>query len=554
MENPGKKVLLTSSGDQISFHIARHLAQRGCRLVLMGNEDQLRSAADKIKGSLNGAVAIEVVGLDMEEEREVVFDEAVEKARRILGSLDAFVNCYSYEGKMQDPLSLAEAEFKKIVKINFMAAWYLLKAGAAAYGSCLAGIQQLVRTTALEIGKYQIRVNAIARGLHLDDEFPVSVGKERAQKLVNEATPLHRWLDVQNDLASTVIYLISDGARSARQLGAVLGWLAKRFDGAGNGELADAEVAKEAVLLAIRRGWKSVIFDGDCAILIHKLQLPGCNLSVLGPMITDIHFWVHCFQSVSFMYVEGGSVVLQLILFTLPCLELLVPFQAALLSKRGPLFPYSSSPSSFAYIYNLIRGTSFDQFLAMENNMNHPRFFGISSSADRGTTASSLSPDHMMMMASSLYNSGNLDAFVGFKSPEIHFPAAEVRDHEGPAYINGNYSETKSSVGSSGKKKGEKKIRKPRFAFQTRSQVDILDDGYRWRKYGQKAVKNNKFPRSYYRCTYQGCNVKKQVQRLSTDASIVVTTYEGMHTHPVEKPTDNFEQILNQMHIYPLSF
>ncbi|KAL0351161.1 UNVERIFIED_CONTAM: hypothetical protein Sradi_4265300 [Sesamum radiatum] len=68
----------------------------------MGNEDQLRSAADKIKGSLNGAVAIEVVGLDMEEEREVVFDEAVEKARRILGSLDAFVNCYSYEGMPTD--------------------------------------------------------------------------------------------------------------------------------------------------------------------------------------------------------------------------------------------------------------------------------------------------------------------------------------------------------------------------------------------------------------------------------------------------------------------
>ena len=46
-----------------------------------------------------------------------------------------------------------------------------------------------------------------------------------------------------------------------------------------------------------------------------------------------------------------------------------------------------------------------------------------------------------------------------------------------------------------GKRKGEKKERRPRYAFQTRSQVDILDDGYRWRKYGQKAVKNNKFPR-----------------------------------------------------------
>ncbi|PIN19417.1 Reductase [Handroanthus impetiginosus] len=242
MANSGKKVLLTSSGDEISFNIARHLAQRGCRLVLMGNEGQLRTAADKIKESLSCVVLIEVVGLDMEEEREAAFVQAVEKARKIVGSLDAFVNCYSYEGKMQDPLSLPEGEFKKIVKTNFMAPWYLLKAvgkimrdqksggsivfltsiigaerglyqGAAAYGSCLAGIQQLVRTSAMEIGKFQIRVNAIARGLHLDDEFPVSVGKERAQKLVNEATPLHRWLDVKNDLASTVIYLISDGSR-----------------------------------------------------------------------------------------------------------------------------------------------------------------------------------------------------------------------------------------------------------------------------------------------------------------------------------------------------
>jgi hypothetical protein len=96
----------------------------------------------------------------------------------------------------------------------------------------------------------------------------------------------------------------------------------------------------------------------------------------------------------------------------------------------------------------------------------------------------------------------------------------------------------------------KKRCKKPRYAFQTRSQVDILDDGYRWRKYGQKAVKNNKFPRSYYRCTYQGCNVKKQVQRLSKDEEVVVTTYEGMHSHPIEKSTDNFEHILTQMQIY----
>ncbi|CAI0626518.1 unnamed protein product [Linum tenue] len=82
------------------------------------------------------------------------------------------------------------------------------------------------------------------------------------------------------------------------------------------------------------------------------------------------------------------------------------------------------------------------------------------------------------------------------------------------------------------KTKGQKRQREPRFAFMTKSEVDHLDDGYRWRKYGQKAVKNSPYPRSYYRCTSAGCGVKKRVERSSDDTSIVVTTYEGQHTHP----------------------
>ncbi|XP_021770038.1 probable WRKY transcription factor 23 [Chenopodium quinoa] len=82
------------------------------------------------------------------------------------------------------------------------------------------------------------------------------------------------------------------------------------------------------------------------------------------------------------------------------------------------------------------------------------------------------------------------------------------------------------------KKTNQKRQREPRFAFMTKSEVDHLEDGYRWRKYGQKAVKNSPFPRSYYRCTSASCNVKKRVERSFTDPSIVVTTYEGQHTHP----------------------
>lgn len=38
--------------------------------------------------------------------------------------------------------------------------------------------------------------------------------------------------------------------------------------------------------------------------------------------------------------------------------------------------------------------------------------------------------------------------------------------------------------------------------------------------------------RSYYRCTSVSCNVKKHVERSLSDPSIVMTTYEGKHTHP----------------------
>ncbi|XP_023538959.1 probable WRKY transcription factor 12 isoform X1 [Cucurbita pepo subsp. pepo] len=81
------------------------------------------------------------------------------------------------------------------------------------------------------------------------------------------------------------------------------------------------------------------------------------------------------------------------------------------------------------------------------------------------------------------------------------------------------------------KVKVRRKLREPRFCFQTRSDVDVLDDGYKWRKYGQKVVKNSLHPRSYYRCTHSNCRVKKRVERLSEDCRMVITTYEGRHNH-----------------------
>ncbi|XP_027773064.1 probable WRKY transcription factor 26 [Solanum pennellii] len=76
-------------------------------------------------------------------------------------------------------------------------------------------------------------------------------------------------------------------------------------------------------------------------------------------------------------------------------------------------------------------------------------------------------------------------------------------------------------------------VREPKVVLQVASEIDILEDGYRWRKYGQKVVKGNPNPRSYYKCTSGGCTVRKHVERAADDFKSVITTYEGKHNHEV---------------------
>ncbi|KAM2504856.1 hypothetical protein PS1_038733 [Malus domestica] len=80
---------------------------------------------------------------------------------------------------------------------------------------------------------------------------------------------------------------------------------------------------------------------------------------------------------------------------------------------------------------------------------------------------------------------------------------------------------------------GSRIVKEPRIVVQTISEIDLVDDGYKWRKYGQKVMKGNFFPRAYYRCTYAGCPVRKHVERSPHDSRSVITTYEGKHNHDV---------------------
>ncbi|ONK58144.1 uncharacterized protein A4U43_C09F8670 [Asparagus officinalis] len=127
-----------------------------------------------------------------------------------------------------------------------------------------------------------------------------------------------------------------------------------------------------------------------------------------------------------------------------------------------------------------------------------------------------------------------------------HFPTLGFQDGITP---NGNNYESKGkkrkkenyfveSIASSQAFRHQQKV-----VVQTVSNVDILDDGYRWRKYGQKLVKENTNPRSYYKCTTPGCTVRKHIERAADDIKSVITSYEGKHNH--EPPSTRNSNITN---------
>uniref|UniRef100_K4D3M4 WRKY domain-containing protein n=2 Tax=Solanum lycopersicum TaxID=4081 RepID=K4D3M4_SOLLC len=81
----------------------------------------------------------------------------------------------------------------------------------------------------------------------------------------------------------------------------------------------------------------------------------------------------------------------------------------------------------------------------------------------------------------------------------------------------------------------------PYIPKQSTTDSEITEDGFRWRKYGQKVVKGSSYPRSYYRCTSPKCSVRKFVERTMDDPKAFITTYEGKHNHGVPNRRPNSE-------------
>ncbi|KAF4354833.1 hypothetical protein F8388_018037 [Cannabis sativa] len=149
-------------------------------------------------------------------------------------------------------------------------------------------------------------------------------------------------------------------------------------------------------------------------------------------------------------------------------------------------------------------------------------------------SSSSLGQDQDWLCGSNNYNHDHQKPLISSSSPNY--------DEQCLMINKGNDDDDDKNKGKTmnndiGRKKKDSSPHHQRVAFHTRSDDDVLDDGYRWRKYGQKTVKNNSHP-SWRR---------SKIQRLSKDKDVVVTTYEGIHNHPSHNLMQALAPILNQL-------
>uniref|UniRef100_A0A7N0U6Z0 WRKY domain-containing protein n=1 Tax=Kalanchoe fedtschenkoi TaxID=63787 RepID=A0A7N0U6Z0_KALFE len=162
------------------------------------------------------------------------------------------------------------------------------------------------------------------------------------------------------------------------------------------------------------------------------------------------------------------------------------------------------------------------QYQSMYNSFGYLDF-GEASHANFGNN--DFLPDYLL---DDWFNQSDEPAVTGVELGQRDpvYQMSEVNGVEGNYYAQNEETDTRESGSSTGRAQGKDKV-----AFKTESEIETLDDGYKWRKYGKKMVKNSPNPRNYYKCSVEKCPVKKRVERDREDPRYVITTYEGVHTH-----------------------
>ena len=221
-------VAVIGAASGIGEAVALAAAKQGARVMALDvNEDGLQSVCDRIV-ELGGEANASVV--DIRDLREV------EKAFSDIGKLDGVVSTPSINVRKRI-LDYSDEELDRVLDVNLKGSFHVLQAagrvmskqgrgsivlfssirslvvepGQAVYAATKAGIVQLVRTLACELGSSGVRVNALAPGVV---ETPLTApirDKPEWYRAYAEKSVFGRWAR-PDEMAGPTVFLLSDAA------------------------------------------------------------------------------------------------------------------------------------------------------------------------------------------------------------------------------------------------------------------------------------------------------------------------------------------------------
>jgi 3-oxoacyl-[acyl-carrier protein] reductase len=232
----GRVAIVTGGAQGIGAATSTLLSSQGAAVAVVDlTEDRARPVADAIVASGGRAIA---VGADVSNQDAV--NAMVERTIAELGGLDILVN---NAGITRDDLlfKMSKDHWDAVISTNLTSLFLCCQAaskqmvtqrygkivslssrsalgnrGQVNYAAAKAGVQGLTATLAIELGPFNVNVNAVAPGYietAMTDATARRVGfdPEEYRKLAAEQTPLRR-VGQPGEVASVIAFLASDEA------------------------------------------------------------------------------------------------------------------------------------------------------------------------------------------------------------------------------------------------------------------------------------------------------------------------------------------------------
>ena len=219
-----RTVLVTGATGGIGAATVRLLMKEGANTIAAGrNREQLTQ--------LSSDTGCKTLSFDLTSEDEI--KDAIEGVE-----LYGVVNCGGWGGEIATPGETDIDVFDKVIDINTRGTLLVTKyasrsmvaagnggsivnvssqaslvglAGHISYASSKGAVDAMTRVSALELGKHNIRVNAVNPTVVMTPMSEWYWGREEIGGPLLQSMPLHRWA-TEDDCAGPIVFLLSDAA------------------------------------------------------------------------------------------------------------------------------------------------------------------------------------------------------------------------------------------------------------------------------------------------------------------------------------------------------